>query len=147
MKIKIKENNVFTEEFCIICMETFEANYIIAYGFLVDENGEHKLGLVCDKCVVGGVKKIRWKLLERAEWLRRGAELDRQKADYFTDLAISKAIQCPTKAEWKKTLRVVKDAVEKAMGKDITPARWRDYPRKNRIASFEGERNKGRLRP
>lgn len=117
MKIKIKENNCFIEELCLICGKGFEPDYILAWVYLVESEdkfiveGEDKLiGYVCNECIESGVRKIRRKLSHHAQSLR-------DEAFCLAELANSKVIHCPSRAEWKKRLKIVKDAVEKAMGK------------------------------
>jgi hypothetical protein len=148
MKIKIKENNLIAKESCLICGKAFKADYILAYAYLVErednfsvEGGDKFIGYVCGKCLESGVRKIRRELSQHAQYLRH-------RAFCLARLANSKVIHCPSKTEWKKRLKIVKDAVEKSRVKSIKLIKVEGLSKGELdsylVTSFEGERNKGR---
>ena len=98
MQIKISECNVFCHWVCFLCGHDFKSGSIIADAHFAENQSE----VVCEECIRVGPKKIRRRMIERAERLRR-------EATCIESLA-SEAIECPTWADWKRLERkIVRD--------------------------------------
>ena len=98
MQIKLSEGTAFVRLDCFLCGHEFESGIVIADAYF----GENQSEVVCDECIRVGTKKIRRRMIERAERLRR-------EATCIESLA-SEAIECPTWADWKRLERkIVRD--------------------------------------
>ena len=95
MQIKLSECTTFCRWVCFLCGHEFKSGSVIADAHF----GENQSEVVCEECVRLGPKKIRRRMIERAERLRR-------KAACIESLA-SQAIECPTWADWKKLERKI----------------------------------------
>ena len=98
MQIKLSENCACLDFLCCICGDVFQAEPVIADAFV----DGREYDVVCKECVKGGPKKMRKRMIKRAESLRREAELLRREAEDIERLASQAIIECPTWADWKK---------------------------------------------
>ena len=103
MQIKLSENCACLDFLCCICGDVFQAELVIADAFVDGRKDD----VVCKECVKGGPKKMRKRMIKRAESLRRAAE-------DIESLASQTIIECPTWADWKKLEKKVNSKFDRA---------------------------------
>jgi hypothetical protein len=100
MKITLSRNDLFTEDTCVICGEEFPPDIITATAYTDDKSRSY--GVVCPKCIHGGIDGIRQAIAGQVDTLRERAERLLAVAAEL-EAEATRPLDVPTWNKWRLT--------------------------------------------